>query len=398
MNQLKIIINRTSGLILALAIVLFAATALVTSPIAHAAPFTCEPAFYQAMTGTFKRLNPETGQYTDIGSTALYLNAIGYNTEDNYIYGLNNDPGGSTLMRIEHDGSYTDLGLPTGLPSTGSVLGDFDHSGNLYVMVNSPDSSLYRIDITADTATEIIMSDTLSVNDFAYINGFLYGTDGTSLYQIDVTTGTVTTTALGIPSAVYGAAWSTADDRLYFSQNNSGVIYQVTGYSTINPDATAVLQGDGNLVGNDGASCSLAPTVIIPVTAVDDTATTPADTPLVVSAPNGVLKNDSPDTITVTSNTQPVHGTVIINPDGSYTYTPNPGFSGTDTFNYTVSDTLGNSDSATVTITVLAAPPIQVPGPPEAGKSPAYLTATVTILGILGGFAVVRRAVKLHYK
>jgi hypothetical protein len=376
MNKLKKNINRMSELILALAIVLFAVATLARSPTVHAAPFACEPAFYQAMTGTFKKLDPETGQYADIGSTALYLNAIGYNTEDNYIYGLNNDPGGSTLMRIEHDGSYTDLGLPTGLPSAGSVVGDFDHTGNLYVLINSPNSSLYRIDITADTATEIIMSDTLSVNDFAYINGFLYGTSGTSLYRIDATTGTVTTTALGIPSAVYGAAWSTVDDRLYFSQNSSGVIYEVTGYDTVSPDATAVLQGDGNLVGNDGASCSLAPTVILDLVANNDSASTSYNTPIDIPLNTGVLVNDVGSDLTVTDFTQPANGTVTVNSDGSYTYTPNPGFTGVDTFQYTVTDSVGSTATATVSITV--APEI----PSAGGLKMKLLSTVLTLTGI----------------
>lgn len=379
MNKLKKIINRTSGLILPLAIVLFAATPLVTSPIVHAAPFTCEPAFYQSLTGTLKKLDPETGQYTTVGSTPLYLNAIGYNTEDNYIYGLDNDPSGTTLVKLEHDGSSTDLGLPIGLPSAGSVVGDFDHTGNLYVLINSPSSSLYRIDVSAGTATEITMSNSITINDFAYINGFLYGTNGTSLYRIDTTTGTVTTTTLGLPSATYGAAWSTVDDRLYFSENSSGLIYEVAGYSTITPDATAVLQGDGNLVGNDGASCSLAPTVILNLVANNDSASTPYNTPLDVPLNTGVLVNDVGSNLTVTGYTQPANGTVTVNPDGSYSYTPNPGFTGVDTLQYTVTDSVNNTATATVSITV--APEIPSAGNLDTTRLSAMLILTVISAG-----------------
>lgn len=379
MNKLKKIINRTSGLILPLAIVLFAATPLVTSPIVHATPFTCEPAFYQSLTGTLKKLDPETGQYTTVGSTPLYLNAIGYNTEDNYIYGLDNDPSGTTLVKLEHDGSSTDLGLPIGLPSAGSVVGDFDHTGNLYVLINSPSSSLYRIDVSAGTATEITMSNSITINDFAYINGFLYGTNGTSLYRIDTTTGTVTTTTLGLPSATYGAAWSTVDDRLYFSENSSGLIYEVAGYSTITPDATAVLQGDGNLVGNDGASCSLAPTVILNLVANNDSASTPYNTPLDVPLNTGVLVNDVGSDLTVTGYTQPANGTVTVNPDGSYSYTPNPGFTGVDTLQYTVTDSVNNTATATVSITV--APEIPSAGNLDTTRLSAMLILTVISAG-----------------
>jgi gliding motility-associated-like protein len=47
------------------------------------------------------------------------------------------------------------------------------------------------------------------------------------------------------------------------------------------------------------------------------------------------------------------HGTVILNSDGTFTYTPDPDYSGTDSFEYTACDDNGNCVDATVTITVL---------------------------------------------
>jgi uncharacterized repeat protein (TIGR01451 family) len=46
---------------------------------------------------------------------------------------------------------------------------------------------------------------------------------------------------------------------------------------------------------------------------------------------------------------------VILQPDGSFTYTPNPGFSGVDTFVYRVADSTGRTATATVRITVTQA-------------------------------------------
>jgi len=54
---------------------------------------------------------------------------------------------------------------------------------------------------------------------------------------------------------------------------------------------------------------------------------------------------------TVTITTQPSNGTVVVNPDGTVTYTPNPGFSGTDTFNYNVCNS-DRSLCSTATVTV----------------------------------------------
>jgi hypothetical protein len=44
------------------------------------------------------------------------------------------------------------------------------------------------------------------------------------------------------------------------------------------------------------------------------------------------------DALTVTSNTQPANGTLVNNGDGTFTYTPNTGFTGVDTFTYTICD------------------------------------------------------------
>ncbi|HKZ83155.1 MAG TPA: Ig-like domain-containing protein [Anaerolineae bacterium] len=78
---------------------------------------------------------------------------------------------------------------------------------------------------------------------------------------------------------------------------------------------------------------------------------------LSVSAP-GVLNNDSdPDgtgglTVTSFDATSANGGHVSVAANGSFTYNPPPGFSGADTFTYTVDDGEGNTDQATVSITV----------------------------------------------
>lgn len=56
-------------------------------------------------------------------------------------------------------------------------------------------------------------------------------------------------------------------------------------------------------------------------------------------APAQLLANDTDPqgrALQLTSVSQPGHGTLAANPDGTYTYTPAPGFAGTDTFTYLV--------------------------------------------------------------
>lgn len=71
--------------------------------------------------------------------------------------------------------------------------------------------------------------------------------------------------------------------------------------------------------------------------AVADSATTSEDVPTTIS----VLDNDTDlndDLLTIRKFTQAANGTVALNPDGTFTYTPNANFHGTDTFTYTVTD------------------------------------------------------------
>ncbi|HET6910863.1 MAG TPA: nidogen-like domain-containing protein [Mycobacteriales bacterium] len=120
-----------------------------------------------------------------------------------------------------------------------------------------------------------------------------------------------------------------------------------------------------------------------PPTAVDDTNTTPENTELDATAP-GVLGNDSApngDAMTAVKDTDPSHGTLTLNSDGSYTYTPDAGYVGTDSFTYHAHDTVTGLDStpATVTITVTA-----VNSPPTVdanGPYPGHEGSSIAIAG-----------------
>ena len=88
--------------------------------------------------------------------------------------------------------------------------------------------------------------------------------------------------------------------------------------------------------------------------AVDDSFETEAGTPLTVAVP-GVLDNDTDldgDPLTVALVTGVSNGSLTLNPDGSFSYTPNSAFAGTDSFTYEIDDGNGGTDQATVTIEV----------------------------------------------
>ena len=91
-----------------------------------------------------------------------------------------------------------------------------------------------------------------------------------------------------------------------------------------------------------------------PPVAVGDGYAMAADTPLLVTTP-GILANDSDlegDPITAILVINVANGVLVLNPDGSFSYTPNQGFSGTDSFSYMANDGVSNSNIITVTIDV----------------------------------------------
>ena len=110
-----------------------------------------------------------------------------------------------------------------------------------------------------------------------------------------------------------------------------------------------------------GGTATATVTIVVngPPDAVNDTATTAEATAVDVS----VLTNDTDpdsDPLTVSITGTPTKGTATVQSGGVIRYTPNPGFAGTDTVTYQVSDGRGLTDTATVTITVLNALPVAV--------------------------------------
>jgi VCBS repeat-containing protein len=135
------------------------------------------------------------------------------------------------------------------------------------------------------------------------------------------------------------------------------------GSLTYTPDADYNGTDSFTYQANDGSLDSTAATVTLTVTAVndapkagDDAYSTKEDTTLNVAAP-GVLVNDSdPDGNPLTARrfSGPSHGTLTLNPSGSFSYVPDADFAGTDSFTYQANDGSLDSTAATVSLTVTA--------------------------------------------
>ncbi|MEU4239208.1 Ig-like domain-containing protein [Actinoplanes sp. NPDC026619] len=144
------------------------------------------------------------------------------------------------------------------------------------------------------------------------------------------------------------------------------------GTVTLGTDGTVTYRAAAGSIGPDGFTYVLTDdlgrtdtgdvtiTIDGAPTAVDDTATTASATAVDIR----VVTNDTdPEALPLTLVTagQPGDGSTRINPGGIVTYTPDSGFTGTDSFGYTIRDPIGNTATAQVRVRVANAVPVARP-------------------------------------
>ncbi|KIC35665.1 cadherin-like domain-containing protein, partial [Leisingera sp. ANG-M7] len=169
-----------------------------------------------------------------------------------------------------------------------------------------------------------------------------------------------------------GANWTTAVSYTHaLNATSAGVfagnVAQATGY-TAQVDYFEV--STDPIANEDG---SVTPVNTAPE-ALNDNYVLESDRSLTVDAASGVLDNDSDadgDPLTATLDVQAAKGTVVLNADGSFTYTPDAGSSGSDSFTYTLSD---GTDTGTATVTLSA--PNPGGGGPLVQDAPVLTTGT----------------------
>ena len=198
-----------------------------------------------------------------------------------------------------------------------------------------------------------------SVEGLGDITGYkFYDTDGDGVFDSDeegIEGVKVFIDADGDGELDDGETWTTTDaDGRYLLQAEPGtytVCAEVTpGYTDTTGDVEATVE-----IGVETEDVNLGEVDPSAPTAVDDAYTMDEDDVLEVDEEDGVLVNDTDpddDDLTATLADEPDHGTVVFDTDGSFKYTPEDDFAGTDTFTYTVSDGTNASAAATVTITV----------------------------------------------
>ena len=161
--------------------------------------------------------------------------------------------------------------------------------------------------------------------------------------------------------------------------SNGDVVINNDGTVTYTPDAGFDGVDSFDYTVSDGEGGDDTGTVTVTVNdgnvapeAIDDTAATEEDQAVTID----VLANDTDangDVLSVSAVGDASNGDVVINNDGTVTYTPDAGFDGTDSFEYTVSDGNGGDDTGTVTVTVTDddVPPVAVDDMAETGENQA---------------------------
>lgn len=230
--------------------------------------------------------------------------------------------------------------------------GSFSYTPNAHF--NGADSFTYKAyDGTSDSN---VVTASITVNPIAdtpVANDDAYSTDE----DVSVTTGNVLindTDADGdtlsvLSSDVVSAQGGTVVD------NADGTFGYTPAPGYFGNDTFSYTVTDGSLTDTAVVTINVSSVNDAPV-AISDTYSTDEDIALVVVAP-GVLTNDTDadsDPLTTLVVANPTDGTLTLNADGSFTYTPDTDFNGADSFTYRAYDGTVHSGVVTVTITVQA--------------------------------------------
>jgi len=168
-------------------------------------------------------------------------------------------------------------------------------------------------------------------------------------------TGTVTSTMQG--DKIIDITYNPPEDF-------SAVTFDENGEATVT--FTYFARDVEGAVSENPATVTITLTNNLPV-AVTDLATTFQEQPININVLTNDTDLDLDDVFTVIEGAvAPTNGTLVLNEDGTFTYTPDKGFLGDDSFTYSVTDGSNASSEVEVKITITEEPPPPVPYIPSA--------------------------------
>ena len=338
------------------------------------------------------------------------------------------DPSTNNEPNANDDAVVTQLNIPT----TGNVLdNDGDLNGDPIVVteiggtpvvpgtptvITTPSGGTLEISddgtfvytpgegFTGTESIEYTVEDDLGGSDTATIH--LSTLDPAPIAEDDINTTSLNTPVDG---NVLTNDQSDPGDELMVTEVNGvpiggAPIVTSLGTVVVNPDGTYTYTPTDGATGTDeftytvvdenGNESEATVTIEVRDTETDPSATAPiANNDQVTTVTNrpvtsSLVSNDGDPagqsiTVETTPVIQPENGIVLINANGTFTYTPNPGFTGVDTFVYRIVDTDGNSDTATVSIAVQQDANGSANDPPAAGDDAAFTTVNQPAIGNL---------------
>ncbi|MCB1909833.1 MAG: retention module-containing protein, partial [Rhodocyclaceae bacterium] len=246
-------------------------------------------------------------------------------TDGGNVWALGTPPqNGTAVVNADGSFSYTPVAGFSGQDSFTYTVTDVDGdvgSATVFVSVGAPDSVPVAEDDSFTVSPGTTFEGNLAENDTP-------SADGGNVWSIDQLAGG-------------GEVVVNADGSFSYTPDE--------GFFGIDSFTYTITDGDGD-VSTGTVTIDVVAQDGVPV-AVDDSFVT--DEGVAVGgdlAANDTPSSDGGDAWALAA--APTNGTVTVNVDGTFTYTPNPGFSGTDSFDYRITDADGDVSVATATITV----------------------------------------------
>jgi hypothetical protein len=347
--------------------------------------------------------------------TFTYTPNANFNGADSFSYSITDADGDVSTATVSFNvGSVDDLPLavndsPLGItedtPFSGTLAGNDTPSGD--------GGNLWSLATAATNGTVVVNND----GTFTYTpNANFNGADSFS-YSITDADGDVSTATVSfnvgsvddLPLAVNDSPLGITEDTpfsgtLAGNDTPSGDGGNLWSLATAATNGTVVVNNDGTFTYTPNANFNGADSFSYSITDADGDVSTATvsfnvgsvdDLPLAVNdSPLGITE-DTPFSGTLAGNDTPsgdggnlwslataaTNGTVVVNNDGTFTYTPNANFNGADSFSYSITDADGDVSTATVSFNVGSVDDL----PLAVNDSPLGITEDTPFSGTLAG-------------
>ena len=310
---------------------------------------------------------------TSTGVVRITVNSVGDNplaVDDSYIVDEDNtltvevDSGLLSNDSIGGDGGVLTVKQMT-VPDKGTLILDSDGSFS-YVPLpdyNGNDRFTYSIaDSDGDTDTATVTVIVNSVDDSPLAQDDSYSVDEDGRLIVEGGSGVLDNDHIGGDGGILAISSNTSPLNGTLKINEQGSLLYIPSPDFNGSDAFMYTITDIDGTTSTGSVSIDVESVNDHPLAQDDSYSVDEDNTLRVEVDRGLLSNDitggDGGALAATLVTDPENGTLMLNSDGSFTYTPVADYNGNDSFTYSIADSDGDADIATVLIVVVAEPGI----------------------------------------